>query len=131
VSRLIEGYGVPSMGAFNVLTIVGGARGPIAPSVVAARMVVSRPTVTGLLDTLERRGLVERRAHGTDGRMKLVDLTDEGRRLVAEMLPVVHRFEKEVMGCLDETRQRALLGLLTSLQHHLPTVTDLPLGIRD
>ena len=132
LGALLERHGVPSLGAFNVLTIVEGADGPVAPSVVAARMVVSRPTVTGLLDTLERRGLVERRAHRADGRMRTVVLTQKGRRLVRRLLPVVHRFERDVIGGLDRSQQESLLAILGSLQYHLPTVLgDVPLGIRD
>ncbi len=42
--------------------------GPQETRELAERMGVSRPTVSGVTDTLERRGLVERRAHADDAR---------------------------------------------------------------
>src|SRR5437588_8406651 len=42
-----------SRGSHNVLQILGGAREPLRPSEVTARLTVTTATVTGLLDTLE------------------------------------------------------------------------------
>ncbi len=115
LNRLLEGYGVPSYTSFNALTVIAGADEPISPSVVAKRMVVTRPTVTGILDTLERLGLVFRRAHVLDGRMRLVSLTDAGRNVVGLALPEVHRFEYELFSVLDQNEQTALLASLATL----------------
>ncbi len=97
LDRLLVGFGVPSYTSFNALTVLAGAGEPIPPSVVAQRMVVTRPTVTGILNTLERLGLVTRSDHGSDGRMRLVSLTDAGRDLVQHVLPEVHRFEEAAL----------------------------------
>jgi DNA-binding MarR family transcriptional regulator len=82
-------------------------------------MVATRPTVTGILNTLERLGLVARRAHGSDGRMRLVALTDAGRDVVLRALPEVHRFERDVLGALDAGQQRDLLELLAAIAGRL------------
>src|SRR6185503_8444501 len=44
---LARRHGVPSRAAFNVLAILAGAEGPLPPSTIAERMVVSRPALTG------------------------------------------------------------------------------------
>jgi len=119
LTALFASHGVPSLGAFNVLTILEGADGPLAPSTIAERMVVSRPTITGLLDTLEARRLVERRAHRTDGRRRVVVLTRRGRATVERLLPTVHAFERDVLSCFDGAEQQQLLDLLAKLEHHL------------
>lgn len=124
--------GIPSMAAFNVLTIVEGSPSPVAPSTIAQRMVVSRPTITGILDTLERKHLIRRAPSRDDARMKVVSLTASGRATVRRMLPLVHDFERRVLGGLTVDRQRQLLDLLARMQQHLgqlaPEVTP---GIRD
>jgi DNA-binding MarR family transcriptional regulator len=119
LGRLLDGFGVPSYTSFNALTVLAGAGEPIPPSVVARRMVATRPTVTGILQTLERLGLVTRSAHGSDGRMRLVSLTDDGRRLVRRVLPEVHRFEGALFGALDRDEQVALLASLAALARRL------------
>jgi DNA-binding MarR family transcriptional regulator len=119
LGRLLDGFGVPSYTSFNAMTVLAGAGEPIPPSVVASRMVVTRPTVTGILDTLERLGLVMRSAHRSDGRMRLVSLTEAGRDLVLIVLPEVHRFEEQVLGALDHGQQRTLLDSLALLADRL------------
>jgi DNA-binding MarR family transcriptional regulator len=82
-------------------------------------MVVTRPTVTGILDTLERLGLAIRSEHGSDGRMRLVSLTEEGRDLVQHVLPEVHRFEQQLFSVLDRRQQGDLLASLSALAGRL------------
>jgi len=122
LGRLLEGFGVPSYTSFNALTVLAGAGEPIPPSVVASRMVVTRPTVTGILNTLERIGLVTRGAHGSDRRMRLVSLTEAGRDVVQRVLPEVHRFEQELFGTLDSTEQGTLLNSLAAIAGRLESI---------
>jgi DNA-binding MarR family transcriptional regulator len=117
---LVRRHGLPTIAAFNVLTILHGAGGPLPPSVIAERMIVSRPTVTGILGTLEARGLTRRAAHPADRRMALVALTPAGGALVEELRPVLHAAERAWLACLGEAEQRALLGLLARLQANAP-----------
>jgi DNA-binding MarR family transcriptional regulator len=53
-------------------------RGPLTPSALVDRLGLTSPSVTSLLDRLEKAGLAERRRHPTDRRSVLVALTDEG-----------------------------------------------------
>ncbi len=124
LGRLLVDIGVPSYTSFNALTVLAGADEPIPPSVVARRMVVTRPTVTGVLATLERLGLVTRSNHDSDGRMRLVSLTDAGRTLVAQGLPQVHRFEQQLLGVLDHTQQVNLLANLAAITGRLETIAS-------
>lgn len=125
LNRLLHGSGVPSYTSFNALTVLAGADGPIPPSVVAERMIVTRPTATGILTTLERLGLVTRRAHDSDGRMRLVSLTEAGRDLVEQLLPEVHRFERDLFNGLDPSQQRILLDSLSTIAARLDQITAL------
>jgi DNA-binding MarR family transcriptional regulator len=119
LSRLLAGYGVPSYTSFNALTVITGAGEPIPPSVVARRMVVTRPTVTGILNTLERLRLITRDVRGPDGRMRLVSPTDTGRELVDRVLPEVHRFEEQLFSVLDRSQRILLLDTLATLAGQL------------
>src|SRR5690348_7373616 len=57
--RLFRPYGL-SGSTFNVLMVLRSAEAALAPHEIGEQVVVTRPTVTGLLETLERRGLVRR-----------------------------------------------------------------------
>lgn len=63
-----------------MLAIVEGEGAPLPPSVIGERMLMTSGTMTSLLDTLARRGLVRRAPHPDDRRMQLVAITDAGRR---------------------------------------------------
>jgi DNA-binding MarR family transcriptional regulator len=119
LDRLLDGFGITSYTSFNALTVLAGAGEPIPPSVIAERMVVTRPTLTGILNTLERLGLLTRSVHGSDGRMRLVSLTDAGRDLVQQVLPDVHRFEEQLFSGLDRNQQTALLDSLAAIARRL------------
>src|SRR3954453_13872384 len=60
VETMVTNEGLPSMAGFNVLSVLDGDGEPLRPSVIAQRMMVTRATITGLLDSLEARGLVAR-----------------------------------------------------------------------
>ena len=115
---LARRHGVPSRAAFNVLAILAGADGPLPPSTIAERMVVSRPALTGVLGTLERRGMVRRLPHPTDGRMALLEPTARGLDAVAGLRPALHRAERAWLDCLSEVEQRALLRTSAAAGQH-------------
>jgi DNA-binding MarR family transcriptional regulator len=131
VDRLVAAEGLPSAAAFNVLSVLGGDPEPLRPSLVASRMMVTRATTTGLLDTLERRGLVRRIAAVADGRSRPVALTDTGRQLVDRLVPAMHQFERELMGVLTDRQLRQLRGMVATLQARIASrQPDVTFGIR-
>ena len=69
-----------SASVFQALAILEGADEPLAGHVIAERLLVSSASMTSLLDTLERRGLIERHGHPDDRRKVLIHLTDEAQR---------------------------------------------------
>ena len=121
VEGLARRHGIPSVAAFNVLTILGGAEQPLPPSVVAERMVVTRGTITSVVDSLECRGLVRRLPHGKDRRVRLIDITPEGSARAARVEVVLHGAEKRLLDRLTQAQQRQLLRMLAALQASLPT----------
>jgi len=122
-TAVIASHGLTSMAAFNVLTVLHGADEPMGPSTLADRMVVTRATMTGVIDALERRGLIRRRAHVADGRRQLIEITDEGRSIIDGALPHIHAVERDVFACLTEREQATLLRLVAKVSAHL---ADLP-----
>jgi len=72
------GLTAPRASALSVLVF----RGPLTMSQLAEAEQVRRPTITRLVDGLERRGLVRRVSHAGDGRVQLVEATAAGRRLL-------------------------------------------------
>lgn len=68
--------------------------------------------VTRLVDQLEKRGYVMRQPDPDDGRGKRVWLTDAGRALEAQLVPVVEAVRDEAFGVLDDAELAQLLSML-------------------
>ena len=102
-----------------VLGILKDAGQPCPPKYISDRLIVSRATVTGVLDTLVKRGLVRREPHPTDRRMVLVHLTNAGSRMADKVRRTVHHAEAEWMSSLSEHERAQLTELLGKLQRHL------------
>lgn len=118
-----------SQGRFGVLMALWGncqregRPAPLSPAEIAERTGVTRATITGLIDTLERSGLVERTPHTDDRRMTCVMLTPRGERLLRKLLPAHFRQMAWLMSPLDPAERRTLVRLLTKL---LARAAELP-----
>jgi len=83
------------------------------------RLLVRPPSVTGIVDRLEKFGLVVRTGVPTDLRAKHVALTDQGRERVERVLEQHARRIDALMGCLSAAEQTELFRLLGKLGQHL------------
>jgi DNA-binding MarR family transcriptional regulator len=82
---------------------------------VAAEAGISKGTLTGVLSTLESRGLLTRRTHPDDARRVLVALTEPGERLMRELFPVFNAQEAVVTAPLTAEERLQLAELLRAV----------------
>jgi DNA-binding MarR family transcriptional regulator len=99
-----------------VLSILTDSESPLPPNKIADRLIISRATVTGLIDSLERRGYVRRQPHQSDRRMLLIEPTDTGRQVAHAFRPIVHQHQRMWMEALNEKEQGQLIDFLKRLQ---------------
>lgn len=112
-----------SQGRF--LTLIVMNRNPyeeVNPSFLAEKIGVRRPTMTGLLDKLERDGLIERRIYRRDRRKMSVCLTENGRRVLDEILPYYYRNIAKIMTSLTEKERMELIKLLGKVKQGLSSL---------
>jgi len=93
------------------------------------RMLVRPPSITGIVDRLERRGLVSRTASTHDLRTKKLSLTPAGRRLVHTLLKGHADRVQSVLEGLTPREQIQLHRLLSRLASHLGSLVDGQSGI--
>jgi DNA-binding MarR family transcriptional regulator len=72
----------------------------------------SNATVTSMVGSLERDGLVRRRAHDVDGRSTIVSLTDDGRRLMEKAIPLHHGHWAAALADLSIAEREQLADLV-------------------
>ena len=79
---------------------------------IAQRMGVDRTTMVGLVDELEKKGLVERRPDPLDRRKNVVALTEAGRTTVQGATRAVAEAERRFLGPLSDDEGAALRAAL-------------------
>lgn len=80
--------------------------------VIAEETGVSKATLSGVLTTLEKRGLVHRTQSEEDGRLVLVELSPSGRRLITRLFPRINAEETLATRLLPDGQKEGTAELL-------------------
>ncbi|RMI45986.1 MarR family transcriptional regulator [Actinomadura harenae] len=91
---------------------------------VAEEAGISKGTLTGVVRTLEGRGLLERHQHATDGRLVLLRLTPEGGTLMCDLFPAFNAEETFVAAPLSPDESNTLAHSLRAIVEHLEADGD-------
>ncbi len=122
IGRLLRPLNVSAAGGL-VLGILRD-HGPMSPSMLSERLIVTRATVTGVIDSLERRGFVRRSANSTDRRSLLVEITPAGLDVLRELRRIVHRRERDWLSELSEQDLRGYIAQLHRIQETLASLSE-------
>jgi len=91
-------------------------KGPLPVNEIGKKVLLTSGSITVAVDRLEAKELVERRAHGTDRRARIVHLTKEGRKLITRAY-ADHADEMERLASASLTRaeRNSLIRLLKKI----------------
>lgn len=98
---------------FNVLNLLRLNPDGLSQTDLSRQLIMHRSNLTGLVDRLEKRGLVARREVAADRRAYSVVLTAAGTRLLREILP---RYYEEATRVWDRLPARRATELIADLQ---------------
>ena len=108
---------------YGVLTVL--AREPGASGADLARAVHTTPqAMNGVLATLEREALIERRPHPTHGRILQATLTSEGQRRLGAANPSVRALERETERGLSSDEIATVKTWLVATAQRLDRLTE-------
>lgn len=117
--RYLARHGI-SPGRFSLLVLLGsGEETELKPSELADMTGVTRATITGLLDTLEKDGYIRREADQTDRRATKIKATSQGRERLGQLLPGYLRFVSAVSATLTIEEQEQLARLTAKVNDGL------------
>lgn len=117
IGRLLRPLNVSAAGGL-VLGILRD-HGSMSPSGLSERLIVTRATVTGVLDSLEQRKFVRRSANPADRRSLVVEITPAGLNVLQELRTIVHRHEKAWLGGFSDPDLRGYIEQLHRIQDSL------------
>jgi DNA-binding MarR family transcriptional regulator len=99
---------------FSILSLITHNPG-ITSRQLAAALGLLPPNVVGLVNTLEKRGVIARQPHPVDGRAVGLHLTADGEALVSEAESTVEQLELDATGSLTATERKTLIRLLQKI----------------
>ena len=112
-------YGL-SQGRLLVLIVMNRTpQEALNPSFLAEKLNVTRATMTGLLDSLEKGNFIERVADSRDRRRIGVRLTPAGRQVLEKLLPDYYLNMARLTAGLSENERQTMLSLLSKINQKL------------
>jgi DNA-binding MarR family transcriptional regulator len=96
---------------WRVMAILGDA-GSATQRELTEATLMDKVAVNRACKVLEERGLVMRQPNADDGRSHLLELTDEGRAIHGEVMPLARAMEAEIFATLDAAEIDQLQDLL-------------------
>lgn len=107
-----------SEGRFAVLLAVSSEPG-VTPGVVAERLQVTRGTVTGLIDGLERHALIMRGGNTDDRRSLTLQVTVAGEELIAAITPQYSKWLHQLASGMSAEDHGGIIRALSTIQCNL------------
>jgi DNA-binding MarR family transcriptional regulator len=99
---------------YSVLAILAEGT-PETQATIAGALNVDPSRLVAVLDSLERRGLVDRQRDPQDRRRHVVNITADGKRDLARLRELTRKLENEYFGSLDSSDRETLRELLLKL----------------
>lgn len=110
---------------FDVLATLGFDDG-VTLGCIAEKTLITKSSLTGIVDRLEKKGLVERRTSERDRRCVLAHLTPQGRALFDEVYPKHVAFMESCFEGITEADQAVIKGALSRLRTTLEACEPAP-----
>lgn len=105
-----EPFDLPT-GSLTVLALVSANPGS-SQADLAARAGITSPSLVGIIDDLEKRGLISRERSPTDRRRNMLVLTAKGEKQMADLFATVTQIEKPIRDALGPKDHALLAELL-------------------
>ena len=115
-----------SLGQFQALSVLHRVQEPVTMGELAELLSVRRANLTGLIDTLARRSLVQRVLNPHDRRSFLVEITPDAEALLAGFLPHHWRYLNTLTSGLASEDLRQLAQLLDRLRNSVESAPPYP-----
>jgi MarR family 2-MHQ and catechol resistance regulon transcriptional repressor len=100
---------------FDVIATLGNTAGMTCKE-LGERTLITKGTLTGVLDRMEARGLIMRRADESDARRTHIELTRKGHLLFDDVFPAHLKHLQRAFGRLNEGELKHLTEGLTTLR---------------
>lgn len=86
---------------------------------IVERTIIEQPTVSRIVDQLEREGLAYREISDQDSRFVQVMLTDAGEKAFSEIYPIATKHQEQALQGFTQQEIKILIGFLERIQENI------------
>lgn len=104
---------------FNVMSTLFKNGGEMTPSEIAESVFREKNSITAVINTLEREGVVRREPSMEDRRSVKVVITDKGWKEANRLSPIAQEISREVLSCLNKEKVEDLVEVMRNLRENL------------
>ena len=104
---------------FHIMSTLFTNGGEMTPSEIAERVFREKNSVTAVLNTLERQGVVRREPSADDRRSVKVVITDKGWKEANRLNPVAQELSREALSCMEKEKIADLVDTMRKVRESL------------
>jgi DNA-binding MarR family transcriptional regulator len=104
---------------FNIMSALFINGGEMTPSEIAESVFREKNSITAVINTLEREGVVRREPSTSDRRSVKVIITDKGWKEANRLSPIAQELSREVLSCMDKNQVEELVACMRTIRESL------------
>jgi DNA-binding MarR family transcriptional regulator len=104
---------------FNIMSKLFVNGGEMTPSEISESVFREKNSITAVLNTMERQGVVRREPSTDDRRSVKVVITDKGWKEANRLSPIAQELSREVLSCLEKEKVEDLVEIMRNLRENL------------
>lgn len=104
---------------FNIMSTLFKNGGEMTPSEIAESVFREKNSITAVINTMERQGVVRREPSPNDRRSVKVVITDKGWKEANQLNPVAQELSREALSCMDKGQIEVLVDLMRTVRESL------------
>jgi DNA-binding MarR family transcriptional regulator len=104
---------------FNIMSTLFKNGGEMTPSEIAENVFREKNSVTAVINTMERQGVVRREPSTDDRRSVKVVITDKGWNEANRLNPIAQELSRRTLSCMDKKQVEDLVEIMRTLRESL------------
>jgi len=108
-----------SLTRFNIMSTLFKNGGEMTPSEIAESVFREKNSITAIINTLERQGVVRREPSAEDGRSVRVVITEKGWKEANRLTPIAQELCRQALSCMKKGQVDDLIGIMRTIRESL------------
>ncbi|OGO02143.1 MAG: hypothetical protein A2Y90_03050 [Chloroflexi bacterium RBG_13_52_12] len=104
---------------FHIMSTLFKNGGEMTPSEISESVFREKNSITAVINTLERQGVVRREPSTNDRRSVKVVITDKGWQEANRLSPIAQELSRETLACMDKDKVEDLVEIMRNLREKL------------